>query len=100
MRALFIRPDGHRDFTKGLKSAFVPGIRFHDLRPTAASLMLNYGAPALVVSRILGHANASVTLTLHSHSELDLRTQAARVIDGIVTPTPVRITRAEKVLAK
>jgi integrase len=38
--------------------AGLPVIRFHDIRHTAASLMLNNGLPVLIVSRRLGHSKA------------------------------------------
>lgn len=37
------------DFRKILKSTGLPLIRFHDLRHTAASLLLNHGVPVIVV---------------------------------------------------
>ena len=100
MSALFSRTDVHRDLAKGLKSGVVPRPRFRDLSHTAASLVLNHGRAALVVSKVLGHAKSSMTLTVCAHSALDVQTQATSVVDGIVTPTPVSITRAERVLAK
>ena len=42
-------------------------IRFHDLRHTAASLLLNQGIPVIAVSRRLGHAKASITLDVYGH---------------------------------
>jgi len=53
--------------------------------------MLNHGVPALVVSKILGHSNPSVTLSIYAHSTLDMQSQAASIMDEIVTPIPVRI---------
>lgn len=42
--------------------------RFHDLRHTAASLMLDDGATIADVSSILGHANAAITARIYAHS--------------------------------
>jgi integrase len=42
-------------------------LRFHDLRHTAASLAISTGANVLVVSRMLGHADASITLKVYGH---------------------------------
>ena len=74
-----------------LNAANLPKIRFHDLRHTAASLMLNRGVPVLVVSKILGHANPSVTLSIYAHATLDMQSQAISVMDAIVTPIPVQL---------
>lgn len=80
-----------RDFADGLKAANLPRIRFHDLRHTAASLMLTHGVSPLVVSRILGHSNPSITLSIYAHSTTDMQGQAASVMDEIVTPIAVTI---------
>lgn len=85
--------DVQRDFAKVLQAANLRHIRFHDLRHTAATLMLNHGVPALVVSKILGHSNPSVTLTIYAHSTLDMQSEAVRIMDEIVTPTPARFIR-------
>jgi integrase len=42
--------------------AGLPPIRFHDLRHTAAVLMIRQGVPINVVSQVLGHASAKMTL--------------------------------------
>jgi integrase len=43
------------------------GLRFHDLRHTAASLAISTGANILAVSRMLGHADAAITLRVYGH---------------------------------
>jgi integrase len=45
----------------------LPYIEFHNLRHTAASLMLKAGIHIKVVSEILGHSKASITIDLYSH---------------------------------
>lgn len=57
----------HR-FKRLLQSAGLPHIRFHDLRHSAASLMLARGVPLTAVSEILGHANASITAGIYGHA--------------------------------
>jgi integrase len=54
-----------RDFRKLLNASGLPKIRFHDLRHTAASLMLNHGIPVLIVSKRLGHSKPSITLDVY-----------------------------------
>lgn len=78
-----------KDFSMVLQAANLPKIRFHDLRHTAASLMLNHGISALVVSKILGHSNPSITLSIYAHSTLDMQSTAANIMDEIVTPIPI-----------
>jgi integrase len=48
--------------------ADLPAIRFHDLRHTAASLLLNAGAPLAEVSRMLGHASPHITYQTDARS--------------------------------
>lgn len=47
--------------------AGLPRITFHDLRHTAASLMVGKGIPIRTVSDILGHANPAMTLNRYAH---------------------------------
>jgi len=87
-----------KDFKKMLKAANLPNIRFHDLRHTAASLMLNHGISALVVSKILGHSNPGVTLSVYAHSTLDMQSKAVSIMDEIVTPINVSVPTGKVVL--
>lgn len=52
-------------------AAGVSRIRVHDLRHTAATMMLSQGTPAHVVAGILGHAHPSMTLNVYAHSSDD-----------------------------
>lgn len=56
-----------RDFKMMLRTAGLPDIRFHDLRHTAASIMLMNGIPVIEVARILGHASPTITLKTYGH---------------------------------
>jgi integrase len=51
-----------------LKKAELPAIRFHDLRHTAATLMLADGVPMVTVSKILGHSSPAITATIYAHA--------------------------------
>lgn len=78
-------------FVRMLKRAGLPVIRFHDLRHTAASLMLNNGVPPLVVSKMLGHSRPSVTLDVYGHLLQHSQREAADLMGELVTPIEVRI---------
>ena len=80
-----------RDYKLLLKKAGLPEIRFHDLRHTAASLMLNHGIPVIVVSRRLGHAKASITLDVYGHLIPSMQAEAAELIDALITPIAVQL---------
>jgi integrase len=50
-----------------LQKAGLPDIRFHDLRHSAATLLLSAGVHPKVVQEILGHSNISMTMDVYSH---------------------------------
>jgi integrase len=72
------------EFNRVLEQAEIPKIRFHDLRHTAASILLNHQIPVIVVSRILGHSRPSVTLDLYGHLLCDMQDEAALVMEKVV----------------
>jgi integrase len=80
------------DFNRVIARAGVPKVRFHDLRHTAASLMLNNGIPVIVVSRILGHSKPSITLDIYGHLYNEMQGEAARLMDELVSPVQVDIS--------
>ena len=52
-------------------------MRFHDLRHTAATLLLSRGVNPKIVSEMLGHATIAITLDIYSHVLPDMQQQAA-----------------------
>ena len=75
-----------KEFLKVLDRAGLPRIRFHDLRHTAASLMLSNGIPLNVVSNRLGHSQPSTTLDIYAHLFSETQADAAKIMDDLVTP--------------
>jgi len=71
-------------FTKAVRAAGVPVIRFHDLRHTCATIALTQGVPAKVVQEMLGHSSISITLDLYTHVVPGMQDDAAAKIDAIV----------------
>ncbi len=67
-----------------LKRAGLPHARFHDLRHTAATLMLSRGVPVKVVSEMLGHADVSTTLSIYAHVLPDMQGGAAAAMDDLL----------------
>ncbi|MFH1446290.1 MAG: tyrosine-type recombinase/integrase [Chloroflexota bacterium] len=78
-----------RDFLKVIRKTELPQIRFHDLRHTAASLMINRGVPIIVVSKMLGHSKPSVTLNIYAHCVSEYQYEAARIMEEIATPLAI-----------
>ena len=70
--------------TRAAKLGF-SGLRFHDLRHTHATLLLQAGVPVAAVSARLGHANAAVTLGIYSHSTTDAEAAAAQVAGSLLS---------------
>ena len=52
--------------------------RFHDLRHTCVTLLLELGVPPHVVRDIVGHSDIEVTMTIYAHVSLDEKRKALR----------------------
>ena len=81
----------YREFKEFLAKANLPQIRFHDLRHTAATLLLNHGIAPIIVSRRLGHHKTSMTLDIYGHLITELQDEAADLIDELITPVEVQL---------
>ncbi|MCL4371102.1 MAG: site-specific integrase [Chloroflexi bacterium] len=66
-------------FGPALERAQLPPVRFHDLRHTAASLLLSLGVALTTVQRILGHANIGITADTYGHLLPGMATEAMRL---------------------
>ncbi len=63
-------PDRHyasKVFQRIIKQAELPRIRLQDLRHTAATLLRKNGRSIEEISKMLGHANEAITVTIYSH---------------------------------
>jgi integrase len=67
-----------------LKKAGLPDIRFHDLRHTAASLLLVQGVQPRVVMETLGHSQISLTMNTYSHVMPVLQRETAEKMGAIL----------------
>jgi integrase len=76
-----------RSFKPLLKKAGVPDIRFHDLRHSAATLLLSMEVHPKIVQELLGHSNISMTLDTYSHVLPSLQAQAVTRLNGLFTTT-------------
>jgi integrase len=85
---VFTRPDGHpiepatltRHFNALLRDARLRPIRFHDLRHSTATLLLEQGVELVVIKELLGHAHIGVTATVYAHVRLRLQRQAINLL--------------------
>lgn len=72
-----------RSFWPLLARADLPRIRFHDLRHTAATLLLGQGIHPKIVSEMLGHTKIGITLDLYSHVSPTMQSQATAALDAV-----------------
>lgn len=72
-----------RAFKLLLDRAGLPGVSFHALRHTAATLLLLQGVHPKVVQERLGHSNISMTLDTYSHLIPSMGRAAADQLDAL-----------------
>lgn len=65
-----------------LRAAELPLMKFHDLRDTAATHMLEEGIPINVVSEVLGHADEAITLRRYAHVTRGMQRAAVAAMDA------------------
>jgi integrase len=82
-----------RSFKRYLvKAGLSRDVRFHDLRHTAATLLLASGVNVKVVSEMLGHSNVSITLRIYAHVLPHMQQSAVAAIDNLLaSPVPRKI---------
>lgn len=71
-------------FLQLIARAGVPRRRFHDLRHTAATLMLKAGVPLKVVSEMLGHTTIAITADVYGHVTAEMQRDAARAMQEML----------------
>jgi len=69
------------DFRKVLKRAGLPQIRFHDLRHSHATLLLQQGVHPKIVQERLGHSTPAFTLAVYSHVLPGMQADAAKAFE-------------------
>lgn len=63
-------------------------IRFHDLRHTSATLLINQGVHAKIISERLGHGNINTTMNIYGHALQSADQAAADKFDTLFQPRP------------
>jgi integrase len=61
-------------------------MRFHDLRHSAATLLLHQNVHAKVVAEMLGHTRMSATMDLYSHVTPTMQREATLAMEAILRP--------------
>lgn len=74
----------YRSFRPLLKRAGLPQIRIHDLRHTAATLLLAKGVHPKIVQEMLGHSTITQTMDTYSHVLPDMQDQAVTAMNEVL----------------
>jgi integrase len=74
-----------RHFKSVIIEAGLPNIRFHDLRHTHASLLLEAGVHPKVVQERLGHSQISLTLDTYSHTIPSMQKDASEKFESLMS---------------
>ncbi|MCP5094731.1 MAG: site-specific integrase, partial [Chloroflexi bacterium] len=72
-----------RNFHGALQKVGLPRIRFHDLRHTAATLLLKENVHPKIVQEMLGHSTITLTLDTYSHVIPGMQKEAASKMDSL-----------------
>jgi integrase len=70
-------------FQRAVTAAKLPPIPFHDMRHTAASILLSRGVHVKLVSEMLGHSTIVLTLDTYSHVIPAMHADAAAAMDAV-----------------
>ena len=76
-----------RIYKNVLARAKLPDIRFHDLRYTNATIMLQQQVPSKIVSTMLGHSSIGITLDTYSHVLTEMQQPAVDVMERLLDGT-------------
>jgi integrase len=77
----------NKQFHRALAHAGLPLLRPHDLRHTAATLLLQRGVHPKVVQELLGHSTITLTLDTYSHVAPALHAEVANHMNALFTTT-------------
>jgi integrase len=72
-----MEPDNRRrSWGRIREKARIGDVRFHDIRHTCVSLLLDLGIPPHIVRDIVGHSDIEVTMTIYAHAAIDEKRKA------------------------
>ncbi len=73
--------DPEPDPTK--KRKLLARLRFHDLRHSAATLLLSQGVHSRAIMELLGHSSISLTMNTYGHVPEEMKRETARHTDAV-----------------
>ena len=71
-------------FAKFLKKNHFPPIRFHDLRHSCASILVQNGVSMKAIQEWLGHSNFSTTANTYSHLDYSSKVKSGEKIEELI----------------
>jgi len=77
-------------FPNFVKRHNMPKLTFHGLRHTNATILIEKGLHAKVISKRLGHANIGTTMNVYGHVLKSADRGAAEVIDAVISKARVK----------
>jgi integrase len=75
---------GQNEYRRIIQAAGVRPIKFHGLRHTCATLLLQAGVPIKVVQERLGHKKIEITLNIYAHALPSMQQDAAAKLAALI----------------
>jgi integrase len=72
-----------RQFTRVLKNADIPTIKFHELRHSAGSLAYEADVPMQIIQTMLGHSSIQTTMDIYGHPNAEMGKRASAAVDKL-----------------
>lgn len=88
-----------RHYLPAIERAGIPVIPFHDMRHTAATLLLGAGIHPKLVSEMLGHSSVKTTMDLYSHATPAMHQTATMVMQQILSGEMLPLANGNGTLA-
>jgi integrase len=76
---------------KEKKRKLLPQLRFHDLRHSAATLLLAQGVHPRYIMELLGHSSFNLTMNTYGHILEEMKKETARQTDAVFTVAPAKV---------
>lgn len=73
-----------KHYRKIIAAKGLPEVRFHDLRHSVATYLLEIGIPIEEVSAWLGHSSIATTAKVYAHVNIGIRKNAAKTMDKLL----------------
>jgi len=74
-----------------LKAAALPRIRFHDLRDSAATLLLAQGVHPRFIMELFGYSSIRLTMNTYGHVLEEMKHETARTMDDALNRVAVKL---------